>query len=259
MKNEEIILLNIFDISPNESQPRKYFDSEPLEKLAESIEKYGILQPILVRRVSDSFEIIAGERRWRAAKLLGLRFVPVIIKDMDNLELAQVALVENIQRENLNSIEEAKAFKSLIEEHNLTQEEIAHIIGKSRSHIANTVRLLNLEESVKDLIIENKLTSGHGRTILGLNNLKKQNEVAEIIIKNSLSVRETENLVRKYNNNLKIKLRDEQSPHIKSLEDKLRENLGTKVSIVNGKNKGKIEIEYYNEEELERIIELIDR
>ncbi len=253
---EKIVSLSIFDLSPNENQPRKHFDQELIQSLSESIKKYGILQPILVRKVEDSYEIIAGERRWRAAKSLGLRYVPVIVKEIGDLELAQVALVENIQRENLNSIEEAKAFKSLIEEHKLTQEEIASVIGKSRSHIANTVRLLNLDEQVKTLIIENKLTSGHGRTILGLNNFEQQIEVAMVIIESSLSVRETENLVRRYNN-VVLKKVEVQDLLLKSLEDRLRDNLGTKVSIIKGKKKGKIEIEYYSEQELERIIELI--
>lgn len=253
---EKIVSLSIFDLSPNENQPRKHFDQELIQSLSESIKKYGILQPILVRKVEDSYEIIAGERRWRAAKSLGLRHVPVIVKEIGDLELAQVALVENIQRENLNSIEEAKAFKSLIEEHKLTQEEIASVIGKSRSHIANTVRLLNLDEQVKTLIIENKLTSGHGRTILGLNNFEQQIEVAMVIIESSLSVRETENLVRRYNN-VVLKKVEVQDLLLKSLEDRLRDNLGTKVSIIKGKKKGKIEIEYYSEQELERIIELI--
>lgn len=258
MSEEKVVNLSIFDLSPNENQPRKHFDMDLIEKLSQSIQKHGILQPILVRRVEDSYEIIAGERRWRAAKALGLKSVPVIVKEMGQLELAQVALVENIQRENLNAIEEARAFKSLIEEHNLTQEEIAGVIGKSRSHIANTVRLLNLNRQVMELIVKNKLSSGHGRTILGLNNFSEQIEVAEIVMNNSLSVRETESLVRRYNNKIRKKEKVD-NIFLKSLEERLRDNLGTKVKIIAGKKKGKIEIEYYSEEELERIIELLDK
>ncbi len=252
--------LDIYDISPSKDQPRKNFDEETIDNLAKSIDKHGIIQPIVVRKKESYYEIIAGERRWRAAKSIGLKKIPAIIKEIDDLEVAQIALVENIQREDLNSIEEALAFKSLVEKHSLTQEEIGELVGKSRSYVANVIRLLNLDEFVKCLIIENKLTSGHGRTILGLNKDNEQLTLANIIIEKNLSVRETESLVKKLNKNTKEKTKQKESdPIIKEIEETLRESLGTKVQITNGKKKGKIEIEYYSDEELERIIDLIKK
>ena len=255
-----MIELDIYDVSPSKDQPRKTFDEETIDNLAKSIEKHGIIQPIVVRKKESYYEIIAGERRWRAAKVLGLKKIPVIIKEIDDLEVAQIALVENIQREDLNSIDEAKAFKSLIEKHRLTQEGIAELVGKSRSYVANVIRLLNLDESVKHLIIENELTSGHGRTILGLNKDNEQITLANMVIEKNLSVRDTELLVKKLNKNTKEKTTLKHSdPIIKEIEDNLRESLGTKVQITKGKKKGKIEIEYYSDEELERIIDLINK
>lgn len=252
--------IDIHEISPNKKQPRKYFDQEQIENLAKSIKKHGIIQPIVVRKKELYFEIISGERRWRAAKSIGLREIPAIVKDIDDCEVAQIALIENIQRENLNPIEEAKAFKALIEEHSLTQEKVAEILGKSRSYIANVIRLLNLDEKVRVLIIENKLTSGHGRTILGLNKDKDQIALANLILEKNLSVRETENLVKKLNKDSKTKVKEDKKNYaIKEIEENLRTSLGTKVAIKAGKKKGKIEIEYYSEEELERIINLINK
>ena len=255
-----MIEVDIYDISPDKNQPRKDFDEEAINNLAKSIEKHGIIQPIILRKKNSYYEIIAGERRWRAAKVVGLKKIPAIIKEITDLEVAQIALVENIQRENLNSIEEALAFKSLVENHSLTQENIAEIVGKSRSYVANIIRLLNLEEFVKGLIIENKLTSGHGRTILGLNKDNEQIALATMIIEKNLSVRQTEALVKKLNKNTQeYKKQTRSDLIIKEIEETLRESLGTKVHITNGKKKGKIEIEYYSDEELERIIDLINK
>lgn len=252
--------LDIYEISPSKDQPRKNFDEGTIDNLARSIEKHGIIQPIVVIKKELYYEIVAGERRWRAAKSIGLKKIPAIIKEIDDLEVAQIALVENIQREDLNSIEEALAFKSLIEKYSLTQENIAELVGKSRSYVANIIRLLNLDECVKNLIIENKLTSGHGRTILGLNKDNEQIVLANMIIENNLSVRQTESLVKKLNKSIQEKTKQKDlDPIIKELEDNLRESLGTKVQITNGKKKGKIEIEYYSDEELERIIDLINK
>lgn len=253
--------IDIHEISPNKSQPREYFDQEQIENLAKSIKKHGIIQPIVVRKKEFYFEIISGERRWRAAKSIGLKEIPAIVKDINDCEVAQIALVENIQRENLNSIEEAKAFKALIEEYSLTQEKVAELLGKSRSYIANVIRLLNLDQKVRDLIIQNKLTSGHGRTILGLNKDNDQVALAEFILERNLSVRETEKLVKKLNKeSSKTKVKEKKDNYaIKEIEESLRTSLGTKVEIKAGKKKGKIEIEYYSEEELERIINLINR
>lgn len=260
MKNNEtmqVVELNIYDVSPSIDQPRKTFDEVAIESLSKSIEEYGIIQPIVVKPVEMGYEIIAGERRWRASKLAGLKKIPAIIKDLGKQEIEQIALIENIQRENLNSMEEAQAFKSLMDKYSLTQEKIGEIIGKSRSYIANTIRLLNLDESVRNLIIENKLTSGHGRTILGLTKIKNQIVVANLIIERSLSVRETEKLVKDYNRNIDKKVGKKKDPIISEIEEILRDSLGTKVQIKKGARKGKIEIEYYSDEELERIIEKI--
>lgn len=252
--------LDIYQVSPNKSQPRTHFDKETIEELAESIDEHGIIQPIVVRKKDDYYEIIAGERRWRAAKELGFRNIPSIIKDKDDFEVAQLALVENIQRENLNPVEQARAFRSLMENYNLTQDNIAKTIGKSRSYVANITRLLNLDGKVKDLIVANKLTSGHGRTILGLNKANKQVDLADTIIDQNLSVRQTEKLVKKINQEGIEKQKQPQtnSGIIREIEQSLRSNLGTKVKIKQGKEKGKIEIEYYSEQELERIINLIN-
>lgn len=262
MKEEQLEVkdLSVHEISPNQDQPRKTFDKGSIENLARSIQEHGIIQPIIVRKKEFYYEIIAGERRWRAAKSIGIKSVPVIIKTINDLEASQIALVENIQRENLNAIEEAIAIKSILDEYELTQEKIAKLLGKSRSYIANMTRLLKLDQRVKDLIVENKLSSGHGRTILGLNKYEDQSIVANIILEKNLSVRETELLVKKINKNIKEKNTNKKSDHIiNSVEESLMSNLGTKVQITKGKNKGKIEIEYYGEEELQRIIDLINR
>lgn len=260
MKNNEtveIVELSIYDVSPGLDQPRKEFNEKSIENLSESISEYGVIQPIVVRKVEMGYEIIAGERRWRASKLAGLKKIPAIVKELEASEIAQIALIENIQRENLNAMEEAWAFKSLIDKYSLTQDKIATILGKSRPYVANTIRLLNLDERVRDLIMENKLTSGHGRTILGLNKVENQIVVANLIIEKSLSVRETERLVKDYNKNIDKKVKKKNDPMISEIEETLREHLGTKVQIKRGVRKGKIEIEYYSDEELERIIEKI--
>ncbi len=261
MQNKEkmqITELDIYEISPSTDQPRKTFDESSIESLSNSIKEHGIIQPIVVRKVEFGYEIIAGERRWRASKQAGLRKMPAIIKNLPRKEIEQIALVENIQRESLNSIEEANAFKSLIDKHELTQEKIGELLGKSRSYVANTIRLLNLEEELIALIIENKLTSGHGRTILGLRNIRDQIILAKEIIDRNLSVRETEKLVKIYNGNQdKSTKKIEQDPIIREIEENLRDILGTKVNISRSRKKGKIEIEYYSDEELERIISKI--
>ena len=257
-RNTDLLDLSIYDISPNIDQPRKNFDGEAIDSLAKSIKEHGIIQPIVVRKKEFYYEIIAGERRWRAAKEAGLTKVPVIVRNTSDRRVAELALVENIQREDLNAIEEALSFKSLMDEYGLKQEEIAQIIGKSRSYVANITRLLKLDEKVQDLITENKLTSGHGRTILGLNKDNQQIVLAEQIIEKKLSVRETESLVKKFNENTQENPKEKKTDYVtKEIEETLRESLGTKVQIKSGKKKGRIEIEYYSEEELERIINLI--
>lgn len=251
--------LKINEIIPNKGQPRKHFDQDKLKGLAESIQKYGVVQPIIVKKEPGGYSIIAGERRWRAARIAGLKTIPAIIKDMSSLEIMETALVENLQREDLNPIEEAEAYQKLINEHGLTQEEISKIVGKSRAYIANSVRLLSLSEKVKEMIVEELLTPGHARTLVTIADEEKQNKLASYIIEKKLSVRETEEYVKKQQNkkeNIKRKT-NINDPSILEIEEKLKSYLGTKVNLQHRKNKGKIIIEYYSNDEFERIIELI--
>ncbi len=251
-----VLDLKINDIEPNAGQPRKLFDDEKLVQLAESIKQHGIIQPIIVKKDNNTFTIIAGERRWRAAKLAGLNTIPALIKDFTELQVMEVALIENLQREDLNPIEEANAFINLMNEFNLTQEQIAEKIGRSRSAIANTIRLLGLTNDVKKFIISGDLTSGHARTLVIIENEDLQKSAAEYIINNKLSVRETENyikgLLNKKQKNKNTKL---ENPEYKYVEDKLKNILGTKVKLNANKNKGKITIEYYSNDELDRLLE----
>ncbi|MTI70434.1 MAG: ParB/RepB/Spo0J family partition protein [Firmicutes bacterium] len=254
-----IINIDIALIEPNGGQPRKDFSSEALEELTRSIEKHGVIQPIIVRKVDEGYQLVAGERRWRASKEAGLKEIPCIVKDIEQNKSTEIALIENIQREDLNSIEEALAYNNLIKEYNLTQEKISEVVGKSRSYIANIMRLLNLSDEVIKLISKGKLSSGHGRTLLGVKNEKEQIELAKKVIENNLSVRETEKLVKNLNkendkSNTKKRNKD---PILLELEENLRKRFGTKVKINKKKNKGKIEIEYYSNEDLERILEIL--
>lgn len=257
---------DINNVYPNKKQPRKSFDEDKLKELAGSIYEMGIIQPLIVRKNEDGYEIIAGERRWRAARLAGLKTVPVIIKDFDEMKRLEAALIENIQRENLNPIEEAVTYKRFSEEFNLNQEEIAAKVGKSRAAVANAVRLLNLDIRVQDFLREGKITSGHARSILSLNEYDKQFEFAEKIIEEQLSVRESEEIARTYNTNkIKENKTEEKKENTqkneayKSIEKTMNNIFGTKVNIKNGKNKGRIEIEYYSQEELDRIVCLINK
>ncbi len=257
--NEKYVnLININRIKPNKNQPRKYFDREKIKSLEESIKNHGIMQPIIVRKSNDGFEIVAGERRWRAAKNAKIDDVPCIIRELDDEKLMELSLIENLQREDLNDIEEALAYKRLTDEFKMTQDRIAKIIGKSRSYVANTLRLLNLSEQVRELIVDSTLSGGHGRALLRIEDSRLQKDIALKIIDENLSVRETEKLVSS------ILKKREQSPrknykdsNLIFLEENLKEVLGTKVNIVKGKKKGKIEIEYYNDDDLERIIGLL--
>lgn len=264
-EKEGINEIKINDIEPNKEQPRKAFDEEKLKELAESIKKHGIVQPIIVREEGDIYRIIAGERRWRAAKIAKLEKVPVIIKDLNEREIVEIALIENLQREDLNPIEEAEAYEKLIKEFEMTQEEISEIVGKSRPAIANSLRLLSLNKEVRKKLIDGEITSGHGRALLMLEEEKTQIEIMKEIVEKKLSVRETEKLVKKINEN-EIKEEKElnlekgekpRDPEIVSVEDVLQKILGTKVRLNHKKKSGKIVIEYYSKEELERIIEII--
>lgn len=257
--------LKISLIEPNHSQPRKQFDEQEMLELAVSIKQYGVLQPLLVQEKSGHYEIIAGERRWRAAKLAGLSEVPVVIRQCSQQETMEIALIENVQRADLNPIEEAQAYQRLIQEFSLTQEEIAKRVAKSRVSIANSMRLLKLDERVQLMLTEGKISSGHARALLGLENQDEQFLAAEKIIKENLSVRDAEKLVKLMNRPEKEKSEDETetgadiSLVYKEIEERLKTVMGTKVVINRkDKNKGRIEIEYYSQEELERLIELME-
>lgn len=255
-------LVPIHEIEPNKSQPRKKFDEESLKELAESIKQYGIIQPLIVQKKDKYYEIIAGERRWRASRLAGLKEVPVIIKDYSPQETVEIALIENIQREDLNPIEEAQAYQRLIKEFNLKQDELASRVSKSRTAITNSLRLLKLDERVQQMLIEDTLTSGHARALLSLEELNEQYKAACKVINDNLSVRDTEKLVKQLLKNKAKKetaATDETYIIYQALEEKLEHIIGNKVSIHRKqKNKGKIEIEYYSDEDLERIIDLFE-
>lgn len=250
-------------IEPNSTQPRKKFDEESLQELADSIKAYGILQPLLVQKKGSHYEIVAGERRWRAAKIAGLTEVPVVIREYDRQQTMEIALIENVQRDDLNPIEEAQAYQRLIQEFNLTQEEIAARVSKNRATITNSMRLLKLDKRVQQMLIDGKISSGHARALLGLEEGESQYQVALKIIQNNLSVRDVEKLVKLMNQPVKPKKEKETGPDVnliyRQIEDKLKTIMGTKV-IINrkDKNKGRIEIEYYSQEELERLIELME-
>ena len=259
------VFLKISQIEPNRDQPRKQFDEDALAELADSIKQYGVLQPLIVQKKEEYYEIIAGERRWRAAKLAKLKEVPVIIKDYTPQEIMEISLIENIQREDLNPIEEASAYQRLIDEFHLKHEEIAERVAKSRSAITNSMRLLKLDKRVQMMLVEGEISGGHARTLLALEDQELQFTAAERIIEHKLSVRETEKLVKDL---LKPKksgkeqnVPDEATALIyKNLEEKIRGILGTKVSINRkNENRGKIEIEYYSMDELERLMDLFGK
>lgn len=255
VSKDSILNINIKDISPNKNQPRRDFDEDSLKELAKSIELYGLIQPILVRDIKGKYEIVAGERRWRACKLAGLKEIPSIIKDMGQEESAKIALIENIQREDLNPVEEAQAYKRLMEEFSLTQEELSSEIGKSRSYISNSIRILNLDNEILDHISSGDLSQGHGKAILSIKDKEEQIKIAKEILNKKLNVRDTENLARNKN----IVEKDLDKSYIISIEEKLMMALGTRVNLLQGEKKGKIEIEYYGDEDLERILEVLTK
>ena len=251
------VILKINEVEPNKDQPRKEFDQEKLQELADSITQHGIVQPIVVTKQDGYYEIIAGERRWRAAKLAGLKEVPVVIKEYSSQERMEVALIENIQREDLNPVEEAKAYQNLIEEYKLKQEDVAKKVSKNRSTITNALRLLKLPEPILDMLISGDLSGGHARALLAIDDPKKQIKIAEKIVKDKLSVREVEKLAKDKNEKdakPKEKKKLGQEAIYEDLEEKLTRAVGTKVRI-NRKNatQGKIEIEYYSMDELDSI------
>lgn len=256
------VKVKISKVEPNREQPRKQFDEDSLLELSESIKQYGVLQPLVVSDKKDYYEIIAGERRWRAAKLAGLKEVPVIIKELSKQETVEISLIENIQREDLNPIEEAMAFKRLLDEFHLKQDEVADRVSKSRTAVTNVMRLLKLESEVQQMLIDEMITAGHARALLGISDRELQIKIANKVFDEKLSVRETEKLVKSILEPKKEKPMKKDTAEdaiYESLEEKMKGIMGTKV-IINRKknNKGKIEIEYYSRDELERIIELFE-
>lgn len=258
-----VLRLKIRDIEPNPDQPRKTFDKDKLETLASSIKEHGLIQPVLVKAEgSGMYTIIAGERRWRAAQLAGLREIPCILGEYTEKEIMELALIENLQREDLNPIEEAEGYQKLMQTFNLTQEEVAVRIGKSRSAIANSIRLNNLSEKIKAMVTKGEISQGHARAVLGLENEADRLAVAEKIVKDSLNVRQTENLVAAMTKSAAAKPAKKSvdkniEVYFKNLADELSSKLETKVSIKHGKKRGKIEIEYYNNSDLENILKKI--
>ncbi len=255
-------LVKITKVEPNREQPRKNFDEDALLELAESIKQFGLLQPILVQERDDYYEIIAGERRWRAAKLAGLKEVPVIIKHLTEQEIVEISLIENIQRENLNPIEEAQAYKRLLTEFNLKQDEVAERVSKSRTAVTNSMRLLKLSDDVQQMVIEEMLSTGHARALLSIEDPKQQYSIAQKIFDEKLSVRDVEKLVKNLNKPAKPKKMSEKKLEVfyQDIEEKLKQVLGTKVSITAKDNgAGKLEIEFYNNEDLDRFVELLTR
>ena len=266
-KDEAVVELELDLIEPNRRQPRKYFDETALEELAVSLKTYGMIQPIVVKKSGDYYEIIAGERRWRAAKIAGMEKVPVVVKKWEEGEAFEAALVENLQREDLNPMEEAESYQRLQEEFGLSQEKIAEKVGKSRSAITNSLRLLQLDPRVRNFVVENKLTSGHARTLLSITDGDTQFELAEHIIEEGLSVRAVEALVKA--RLAKAEKADEEKEEVakvdetayRAIEDDLKSLFSTKVKLkpMGKRNKGKIEIEYYSEDDLERLLALLKR
>lgn len=264
-KQDLISNIDINLILTNKNQPRKNFEQESLLDLANSIKIHGIIQPIIVRKVNEKYEIIAGERRYRAAILAELKEVPCIIKDLDNVLSSKLALIENVQREDLNPIEEAVAYKHLIEDYNLTQESLSVEIGKSRAYVANSIRLLNLHEGIIEYIKNGALSTGHGKVLLGIKDRDKQISLANKIIEYNLNVRQLEAVIKNNEENKPInkknkdKNKKSKETYIAEIEDNLMRFFGTKVNVLHGEKKGKIEIEYYGNEDLERLLEILEK
>lgn len=251
--------VKITKVEPNRNQPRKKFDEDALQELSDSIKIHGVLFPILVVDRKDYYEIVAGERRWRAAKMAGLKEVPVIIRDYTEKEIAEISLIENIQRTDLNPIEEAMAYKSLIEEYNLKQDELAERISKSRTAITNSMRLLKLADNVQDMVVEDLISAGHARALLAIDNPDEQYELAQRVMDEKLSVRDIEKIVKAKNKpKIEKKKNEKQEALYHDIEEKLKASIGTKVTIVaKGDKMGKIEIDFYNQDDLQKIMDLL--
>lgn len=260
--NGEVAEIKLIDIEPNRKQPRKTFDEEPLEALADSIKTHGVIQPILVSPTdNETYRIIAGERRWRAAKLAGLKTVPCIVREYKDREISELALVENLQREDLNPLEEAEGYQNLMDEFGLTQEEISARVGKSRSAVANALRLNNLPPEVKKMVTSGELSAGHARAILGVQNAEEQIRLAQAAVSDGLSVRQTEQLVKRLSQKKPAPAKNSEEKallrYYKDVEKNLSDRLGTKVRIVRGSKKSKIEIEYYTKDDFERLLDIL--
>ena len=260
---DKVIMVKIAQVEPSRKQPRKQFDEDALLELAESIKQFGVLQPLLVQKKEDYYEIIAGERRWRASKLAGIKEIPVMVKDFSDQEAVEISLIENIQRENLNPIEEAAAYKRLMEEFHLKQDTIAERVSKSRTAVTNSMRLLKLDERVQQMLIDEMLTTGHARALLAIEDKDTQHAAAVKVFDEKLSVRETEKLVKEILNPHQKETEKEkdraQNLVYEQLEEKIKGIIGSKVAIRRkSKDKGRIEIAYYSQEELERIVELLE-
>ena len=260
---ENVSVLKLSRIEPNKEQPRKDFDEEKLNVLAESIKKHGVIQPIIVKDMNNGYyQIVAGERRWRASRIAGLKEIPAIIRSYDELAGMQVALIENIQRENLNPIEEALSYKSLLDDFSLTQEQVSEQVGKSRSAVANSIRLLSLPQEVCDMLSNGVLSSGHARAILAVDNEEGRLFLAQQIVENELSVRQAEQLAKTLNSTKKEKYTPATASQfdiqLDEIQKRMSDILGTKVKISNGLKKGKIEIEYYSQKDLERLLKILD-
>lgn len=257
-------MVKIAKVEPNREQPRKKFDEDALQELADSIKQYGVISPILVQDRKTYYEIVAGERRWRAAKLAGLKEVPVIIKNFTEQEIVEISLIENIQRENLNPIEEAQAYKRLLTEFNLKQDEVAERVSKSRTAVTNSMRLLKLCDEVQQMIIDDMISTGHARALISIEDPEQQYMIAQRVFDEKLSVRDVEKLVKNLNKPEKVKkeIPEDKSLEViyQDLEEKMKQILGTKVSITSkGNGSGKMEIEFYNHDDLDRIIEMISK
>ena len=259
--------VNINSVEPGDGQPRKSFDKEKIEQLAESIKEHGIIQPIIVSKSGNSYKIIAGERRWRAARVAGLKKVPVIEKEVTDRQILEMALIENIQREDLNPIEEAEAYSRLVSEYNMTQEELSKVVSKSRSAVANTMRLLGLSKNVRAMVISGELSEGHARCLLSVEDAEKQLQAAKIIIENGYNVRQTENFIKQLKKKSESAEKDEQKEKIsdsfkiavEDVQNRLKSSLGTKVKLMDKGGKGKIVIDYYSAEERERLIKFLTK
>lgn len=259
IRAQGIEFIDINDIKPNENQPRKVFDDEKLQELSNSIKEHGLIQPVILRKAEKGYEIVAGERRWRACRKAGIKEIPCIIKDLTDEQNMLVAIIENMQREDLNPIEEAEGINQMITSFGMTQDEVSKSVGKSRPYITNALRLLKLPEEVRKFVSEGKLTTGHARAIAGINDAAKQIQLAEFTIREELSVREIEKLIKEEHTPKKRNPRKktEKNADVKRVEDDLKQIMGTKVNLNQTGRKGKIEIEYYSRDELERLIELL--